>query len=532
MSCVYTEDPYVGRGLRARYFVLDEATNAILAGNDGKGYDSYQQAYIAYMWTIKGPAARKAFRLEQEMMYDWSQKNKIVIDRLDGISAAYQSEGRILTPKHIMLLFKTHGMECPTTHEAFLAAYQNNFYKDVIIKRRQKEKKREEWKKQWDLKAKTDEFIDAHDNLALLREQMAPENIEKAVGPIKNFINEKMKMYNERPMDSSSVAKMRATLNPTTGEVVATGRPFRTQEWEVVEKDPRIHPIYDTFSQEPPESVDRIMDREILRSPESIRGRLATQMMVDPISLQIVQKRNTRCISPTEWREMAGPPKKKKKRPAPPPPVQTEEWSQLSEEESQVPQKPAPRSKTKRKVEPEHANASISFGTKGAKADEQTKEVLTAQKKKALSKNKPPKKVKLPEEEVPEEDEFDDEEDIPSVKEVLSQLKSSISQFFSDIKNEAEKQKAEEVAQKEAKKQAKAAHKEEKQTKEPSAQKESSFVESIIPDVKPEKVESKTDSFGINESWLNEEMSEDELVAMNVNSLFDFDEEPESNQEV
>lgn len=443
VSCVYNNYAYVGDGLIARWFVLDEDTGKVLANNRGKGYKTYEKALLAYHWHLKGPPAIKVQQEEQEMLYEWSLKNKLITDRLDRIAIHYEKEKRPLTPKHIKILFETQKATCPTDEEKFLVAYQHDFYEDVVLERRAKRKKQKARQEKWDVKKKLDssaavqKFVDGTDVVAVM------------LAPVGAMFNNMLKDYNDRPecADPKDKAIKMHYVSPI--EIVSTGQPFQGHQWDVVEKDPNIHPIYDTFGQEGPSSVNRVMDRQYVpyHNPQKDKHvSLALDMMVDPVSHQIVHRRTTRCLSADEWNQMANGYKKKRPKPTAPPPVATEEWVEVPEEPAVARPEIPKVSKSKPKIEPEQVSTSMSLG--GTKKKRPRPKELPEKKE-------PPKKTSVMDKMRSKFEEFkkdwtegDDEEydddleyEIPTAKEVFSNLKSSIGSFFSGTKSEPEQTK-------------------------------------------------------------------------------------------
>ena len=497
MSCVYNNYPYVGDGWTSRWFVFDEETGAVLANNKGRGYKTFQKAYLAYQWQLKGPPSVKVHQHEQELLYDWSLKNKIITDRLDRIAMHYEEEGKPLTPKHIKVLFETQKATCPIEEDKFLVGYQHDFYEDVVLERRAKAKRRAELKAQWDLKKRFDDYAETNVTAGKLRDFSDRTAVLFSV--LKEKIGENMRDYEERPTCEDPVARARALSYVSAPVVTATNKPFRGHEWEIVEPDPNVPIISDTFGQEGVSSVGRVMDRQYTTYEAQNPLWIRTATMVDPITYQIVPARTSRCVNAHEWRQMAGPPKKKKRRPVPPEkaPMTTQDWVGMPDEET-APKKEIPRvSKSKIRVEPEHANASISIGSKGKKKRPRPEGLPP----KAEPKPKPPIKDRvrkkmdsLKEEWSVDDDEYDDDEEyeIPTIGEAFTQMKNSIKTFFADVKNEADKQKADEQAAKEDRKKARAdkkAAKRQEKTSEPEVMESPAedFINSIVPDITLDK---------------------------------------------
>lgn len=491
MSCVYNNYPYVGDGWTSRWFVFDEETGAVLANSKGRGYKTFQKAYWAYQWQLKGPPSVKVHQHEQELLYDWSLKNKIITDRLDRIAMHYEEEGRPLTPKHIKVLFETQKATCPIEEDKFLVGYQHDFYEDVVLERRAKAKRRAELKAQWDLKKRFDDYAETNVTAGKLRDFSDRTAVLFSI--LKEKIRENMRDYEERPTCEDPVARARALSYVSTPVVTNTNKPFRGHEWEIVRRNPEMSDIYDTFGSEGPSSVDRIMDREYVQYTGR-PSRLSTETIVDPITYQIVPRRTTRCTTPQEWRKMAGPPKKKKKRPIPSEkaPMTTQDWVGMPDEET-APKKEIPRvSKSKIRIEPEHANASISIGSKGKKKRPRPDGLPPKAEPKSKSpiKDRVRKKMDSLKEEWAVDDEFDDDEEyeIPTIGEVFAQMKNSIKTFFADVKNEADKQKANEQAAKIERKKARAdkkAAKQQEKTSKPEVMESPTedFINSIVPDI-------------------------------------------------
>lgn len=149
MECVYTDSDWIGRGLAARYFVINPKTGAYIADNDGYGYKSEWKAFFAYQWWLRSPERMKIIKAEQEKLYDWSQSHKIFIDHLDRLAQCCETEGRELTPNHIQILCDMQRTRCPVSFNKFLTAYQHSFYKKEVLERREKRKKKELNKQKW-----------------------------------------------------------------------------------------------------------------------------------------------------------------------------------------------------------------------------------------------------------------------------------------------------------------------------------------------------------------------------------------------
>lgn len=488
MSCVYQDDPYVGRGLTARWFVFDEETGATLANNGGKGYASFQKAYWAYQWQVKGPPSIKVQKIEQEMLYEWSLKNKILTDRLDRIAMHYEQEGKSLTPKHIMILFDTNHMSCPTEPEKFLAAYQNGFYKEIVLKRREQQAKRDALYKKWNIKSKITDYANSNETITKIKLQA--ERAAVLLEPVANKIHDHMKDYEDRPQTPDAVATARMLSYVSPVQVSGTGMRFPHHEWEIVELDPNTHPIYDTFGQEGPSTVNRVMERQYVAAANKGLYR-SVNMMVDPITYQIVPCGVSRCANSQEWQKMAGKPKKKKKRPASDFSTIPKDWVGVPEKTDK--QKIVSSSESKRQEDIEKSKA------KTQKKGQRIRPEGLPPKKGPIP--KPPikdrlnSKIKnLQEEWQVDDDELDDEEyDIPTMREVFAKTKQSISKFFSDIKEEADKQKDEEQAQKELKRQKKEAKKQNKAAVN-NTDDSFDFIDSIVPDVKETTSSKTTDS--------------------------------------
>ena len=457
ISCVYQEDPYVGRGLTARWFVLDEETGAVLANNGGKGYASFSKAFLAYQWQSKGLPAIKIAQAEQEMLYEWSLKNKILTDRLDRISMYCEQEGKELTCKHVTVLFNTNHVSCPTEADKFLVAYKNDFYKDAVLKRREQQAKQDAIRKKWNLKQKLSTYMDNNETVNKIREHS--DRVAVMLDPVKTYIHEHMKAYEERPQEQDAVSRTRMLSHVSPVEIANTGTTFVGHEWEIVEEDFNANSIFDTFGQDGPANINRIMDRQYHPQTNST-PQLVNTTMVDPISYQIVQYRTSRCVNAQEWQQMAGERKKKKKKTILSQPPITESWVG-AHENSTPPQKDISQSSS-HGVRTDMGQPKTNMATKNKTTKGQRERPSgLPPKQKPVKKSPIGSKIKsLKEEWLAEDEEYDDEEyDIPTLSEAFSQMKDSIHKFFSDIKEEADKQRAEEQAQKAAKKQEKCTQK-------------------------------------------------------------------------
>lgn len=510
MSCVYQNDPYVGRGLTARWFVFDEETGATLANNDGKGYATYQKAFLAYQWQLKGLPAIKIHKMEQEMLYDWSLKNKLLTDKLDRIVMIYEQEGKDLTPKHIVVFFDTNHTRCPTEPKKFLEAYKNDFYKDVILQRREQRAKKEEFQKKWNLKRKIATYADNNKIISKIRRQA--DIMSVLLEPVKTKIQDHMKDYEERPQSADAVATARVLSYVSPVTTIKEGTGFPRHEWEIIPIDPKVHPMYDTFGQEDPSSINRVMSRAYTTVPDTALYHTA-DTIVDPITYQIVQRGTPRCTTSQEWQQMAGKPKKKKKRQAPT--QNTKEWVAVPEE-----QKAKTSSTPKVRPAIEQTSPNVQMGKKkGQRIRPEGLPPKKAPPKKPPIKDRVQAKIHTFKEEwTYEDDDYDEEQyEIPTIGEAFAQMKNSIKTFFADVKNEADKQKVDEQAAKEERKKArvekKAARQQEKTSEpevvEPPAE---DFINSIVPDI---TLDTASDDSQNSEELLDELLEEFALDEQN-----------------